>query len=158
MYYKVIDIAKYIINYCNDKKYTITNTKLNFLLYFVQASFIQDKSRICFYDKDIHCYPNGPVIPSIHKRYRMYGCTNIPKQKELFFNDETKEFGYREIIFTIKDEDKTIINEIIEQAKDMSCRYLEEIVFSQYPFYKNYVQSIDTVIPIEDLYCYFRNI
>lgn len=38
--YRALNIAKYIIRYCNEKNRTISNLKLQKLLYFVQAEFV----------------------------------------------------------------------------------------------------------------------
>ena len=39
MEYNAIDVAKYIVFYCIGKNYSISNLKLQKLLYFVQAYF-----------------------------------------------------------------------------------------------------------------------
>ena len=37
---RILDVARYIINYSNEKNYGISNLKLQKLLYFVQAFFL----------------------------------------------------------------------------------------------------------------------
>lgn len=155
MTYEALDVAKYIINYCNKKNYPISNLRLQKLLYFVQASFIQEKNEVCF-DDAMHCWAYGPVIPKIYRRYKVYGSTNIPKQSTLIFDDEKKEFDYVDFEFEGNEGDRKIIEEIVEETKDMSVFALVDITHNQTPWKKNYDSSKDKEIPIKDMFKYFR--
>ena len=75
--YKALDIARYIIERCNQNSKTISNLKLQKILYFVQAEFLVAKNQPCFREK-IEAWDFGPVVPDVYFAYRMYGSTNIP--------------------------------------------------------------------------------
>ena len=55
--YKAIDVARHIINYSNEKRYGISNLKLQKLLYMVQAYYLvkTDEHKPCFDD---------PILPN----------------------------------------------------------------------------------------------
>ena len=63
--YSAIDIARYIIWYCKNHGYTISNLKLQKILYFVQAEFLVSAGAPCFY-QDIEAWDFGPVIPEVY--------------------------------------------------------------------------------------------
>ena len=79
MTYKVLDIARYIINYSNEQQYGISNLKLQKLLYFVQAEFLAftEKKQPCF-QEEIEAWGFGPVVPGVYKEFRQYGSSNSP--------------------------------------------------------------------------------
>ncbi len=62
--YDVMDVSRFIINYCNDKGYFINTSKLEKILYYVQALFIinENENEPCF-DNDILAGEIGPFIP-----------------------------------------------------------------------------------------------
>ena len=44
--YDVLDIARFVINYCNDREYDISNLRLQKLLYFIQAYYLGLKNKM----------------------------------------------------------------------------------------------------------------
>lgn len=75
--YKALDIARYIIERCREKNRTVSNLKLQKILYFVQAEFLVTKNQPCFAET-IEAWDFGPVVPEVYYEYRMYGSANIP--------------------------------------------------------------------------------
>ena len=61
--YNVLDICRYVIKYSNEKKYGVSNLKLQKLLYFIQAYFIikNNDNAPCFKEK-IEAWNFGPVV------------------------------------------------------------------------------------------------
>ena len=70
--YKALDIARYIIERCREKNRTVSNLKLQKILYFVQAEFLVTKNQPCF-GETIEAWDFGPVVPEVYYEYRMYG-------------------------------------------------------------------------------------
>lgn len=64
MAYKALDIARYVIDYSNYKKYRITNLRLQKILYFIQAAFLVFGQKPCF-DDVIEAWGLGPVVPIV---------------------------------------------------------------------------------------------
>ena len=92
MSYNVLGVSRYIINYCNENYYLISNLKLQKILYFVQAFFLEAKNEECFRE-EIEAWDFGPVVPEVYREYRKYG------------GDANKylEVGYKEIAKAIVD-------------------------------------------------------
>lgn len=71
---KVLDVARYIIKYSNEKEYDICGLKLNALLYFVQASFVLETGNLCF-DEPIVKTLYGCIITEVVKEFGIGGYT-----------------------------------------------------------------------------------
>lgn len=124
MAYNVIDVAEYSINYSNDKKYNISNLKLQKLLYYIQAAFLVEKNEPCFLSTIEH-WRHGPVVADMYREYKRYSDQNIPYQKghlgfriidESGNEGEYKFYKYNENL--ILDEDKMLINKVINSYKN----------------------------------------
>lgn len=46
MGYDVLEVCRHVINYSNEKEYGISNLKLQKVLYFIQAYFLIDKTKM----------------------------------------------------------------------------------------------------------------
>ena len=79
MSYKAIDIARYIINHSIEKGYSITNLKLQKLLYYVQAKFLVEFKEECF-EENIMNWNYGPVVESVYKEFKVNGRDNLTFQ------------------------------------------------------------------------------
>ena len=56
--YSAIDVARYIIWYCKRRRYSISNLKLQKILYFVQANFLVSIGTPCF-EEEIEAWDFG---------------------------------------------------------------------------------------------------
>ena len=64
--YAALDIARYIIKYCKDNGYSISNLKLQKLLYFVQAQFLVTYNGRPAFEEKIEAWDFGPVVPEVY--------------------------------------------------------------------------------------------
>lgn len=155
--YNVLDIARYVINYCNDNNFHISNLKLQKILYFIQAGFYLNKGNECF-KENIEAWKYGPVIPEVYHEFKQYGSTNIPYISEYMdfsggiFN--CKSVRYNEDI--IDDADKIIINELINNCNKYTASQLVDITHKQKPWIDSYVNGINNVIDKSTLQKYFK--
>lgn len=79
--------AEYFIYHAKlDENETITNLRLNKLLYFAQL-WHMDKFHTPLFDDDFKAWEYGPVIPSIYQKYKRYGKNNIEGDFEGFNPD-----------------------------------------------------------------------
>lgn len=140
--YDVLDIAKYIIHHSNEKNYNISNLRLQKILYFVQAQFIQSLNKPCFNDL-FECWEYGPVIPKVYSKYKRNGSLSIPSVK-----------GVTNSVIEIND--RILINKIIDQAAKINSFKLVEISHKQNPWKNNYKPKLNCEIPMEDMFKYFR--
>ena len=76
MAYQANTIAKYIINYCNEKGIPISNLKLQKLLYFAWVEYYKKTRQELFHD-DICAWQLGPVIPDVYFEYCAFGGKTI---------------------------------------------------------------------------------
>lgn len=135
-------IAKYIINYSNSKGKSVSNLRLQKILYFVQAEFLVSKNECCFSD-DIYAWDLGPVVPSVYREYKMFGSSSIPSQKIV---------GIQPL-----DEDKTIINEMVDECNKISTYELVQITHNQTPWKKAYEMPYNNgIISPESIKEYFN--
>lgn len=134
--YNVLDVARYIINYCNEKGINISHLKLQKILYFVQAKFlISGHDKGCFIE-DIEAWDFGPVVRAVYNEFRSYGSSSIPKVeqyidfKEGIWNAKTIDFDEN----IIADEDKELINDMVDKCSEHTASYLVEVTHAQDPW------------------------
>lgn len=127
--YSVVDVAGYVVEYCNEKDLSISNLRLQKLLYFIQAYFLvkSDGKRVAF-NEDLEAWDFGPVVPCIYYQYKRFGSGQIP------FNDKS----YANIF---SDEDRKIIEDVIEHFKEKSSIYLMELTHNQKPWNQVYYKG-----------------
>lgn len=130
--YSVNVIADYVIKYCNDKRYSLSNLKLQKILYFIQAEFLVSKNEPCF-SEEIEAWDFGPVVPEVYHRYKMYGSSDIP-----YIN-----IG---MAGRIKPNDKTIIDGMIDSCSRYSAAQLVDITHRQTPWMSVYAPYQSNII------------
>lgn len=156
--YNVLDVARYVINYENQKGNKISNLKLQKLLYFIQALFlITEPYEPCF-KEDIEAWDFGPVIPEVYHEFKSYGNRNIPPVKQYYdFSDgfwRASQKIYDEDI--IWDEDKGLIDSVLDQFKDYSASDLVSITHNQKPWRTAYRKWGNSIISKEAIQNYFN--
>lgn len=70
--YKALDIAKYLICKFNNEKNTITQLKLQKLLYFIEAYYMAYYDKNALYIEDFYAWTYGPVIKEVYDKYKIY--------------------------------------------------------------------------------------
>lgn len=159
--YKAVDIARYIINYSNEKGYGISNLKLQKLLYFVQVYFlIKTKgNKYCFDDK-IEAWNYGPVVPTAYHEFKGYGACNIPSVKNYIFFDTKNIMNSGRKTFDdsiICDKDKKLIKEVVDKFSEYNASDLVAITHGQDPWKNAYHPNCNNEITIDSLKEYFVN-
>lgn len=95
--YSAMDFAKFIINFCTSAEISISDLKLQKILYFIQLYFIRDLKRYAFSD-EIVAWKYGPVIKNVYNVYSSYGSTKICLQYDKLVNFDENE---RNIIYSV---------------------------------------------------------
>lgn len=90
--YKAIDVAKYVIEYEDSQGRSVSNLRLQKLLYYIQAQFLVSKGEECFADR-IEAWDFGPVIPNVYHVFKFFGSLEIPvslanKRAPIYADDE----------------------------------------------------------------------
>lgn len=138
--YRAIDVARYIVNYTNACGDTITNLKLQKLLYFVQGCFLILREKPCFKDK-IEAWDFGPVVPNVYYKFREYGSNSIPTVTKIFVYNKNNLFGVRSKSYDdsiISRRDKLLINEVVDVFRETSATTLVKITHDQSPWKSTY--------------------
>lgn len=139
--YNALMIARYIVNYCSEHNSTVSNLKLQKMLYFVQAEFLVDKGEPCFLER-IEAWDFGPVVPEVYRAYKVYGSANIPN-------------GFLEKSSQIKSDDKNRIDAIVDQCMQYSASQLVEITHHQSPWVEAYRRGWNNEITLDSIESYF---
>lgn len=141
--YTALNIAKYIIRRCNNRNKTISNLKLQKILYFVQAEFLVALDEPCFYEK-IEAWDFGPVVPDVYHEYKKFGSSNIPV------------FGIANGFMNISNKYKEIMNGIIDECSKYSASDLVDITHHQSPWIDAYNKpGVNNEITIKSIRDYF---
>lgn len=133
MTYDVLDISKYIIVRGYELGDFISNLKLQKLLYFVQAEFMVEKGCPCFYSK-IEAWAFGPVVPDVYDKYKMFGSGSVP-----IVIEPKDDLDYKIIKDLILEEDKQIIDKVINLFLPYSAASLTDLTLNQKPWIDAYV-------------------
>ncbi len=130
--YSVLLVAKYIIKYCNEKNYSVSNLKLQKLLYFAQAEFLVSTGSPCF-PEEIEAWDFGPVVPEVYHRYKVYGSSNIP-------------YISTSLLGRISPPDKALIEDMVDQCAKYTASQLVEITHHQDPWVRAYAPYRSNII------------
>lgn len=138
---KAIQIANYVIKYCHEKGFTISNLKLQKLLYFIQSSFLTNDLGICFED-DIEAWDFGPVVPSVYHQYKGFGSGNIPITPS----------------HVTRPPYASLIHQTVDDLADYSATDLVHITQNQDPWFDAYSPHQHRVITKQAIKDYFKGV
>lgn len=142
MIYYALDIAKYIINKCNEVNTPITNLKLQKLLYYAQGKCLAQKGSPLF-GEDIYAWKYGPVIPNVYSHFSMYAANVIINNYELMEPDKS----IQELIY-----------QVLYEKLGVPAWELVEMTHEEPPWkYANKVFGIGALISKESIKQYFEN-
>lgn len=159
MTYNTLDIARYVIKYSNDRDYGISNLKLQKILYFIQAYFLIQANSPCFREP-IEAWDFGPVVPDVYKQYKAYGGTDIPTMKSYISFDGDDIWKSKRIRFNkinIKDEDKILINKVVDKFSEYSATDLVTLTQHQTPWIDAFSLGKNNEISLDAIKDYFSN-
>lgn len=123
MSYNVMDVAQFIINYSNESEITITNLKLQKLLYYVQAAFLIETGKPCF-EENIINWRHGPVITEVYDEFKSYASMNIDPVEEYSVFEIGENFSFEFKVKKYQDNpikpcERNIIKKVVNAYKDM---------------------------------------
>lgn len=145
--YNALSVAHYIIDYCNEHGNSISNLKLQKMLYFVQAEFLVStpKNTPCFKDR-IEAWDFGPVVPSVYHLYKLFGSAPIPTR----MNDVLVPY-FEEI----SSDDQLMINSIVDDASRYTAAQLVQLTHNQAPWKNAYRRGLNNEITNDAIRDYF---
>ena len=114
MAYNVVDIAKYIVTYCNQKSSPISNLKLQKILYYVWVDYYKETGKELFLD-NICAWQLGPVVPEAYYEFCSFAGTAINRSFEV----------------DIESNDIYILNQIVDKYIDVPAHILVDRTHQQ---------------------------
>lgn len=143
MTYSALEVARYIIYHEAQQGRTVSNLRLQKLLYFVQAKFIADGQNAspCFYEP-MEAWGFGPVVREVYYAYRYYGGAMIPPE--------------RNFSTMIALSDRSMIDEILDDCAQYSTSALVDITHSQTPWQDARRNPYNKEITTASIYNYFK--
>ena len=139
--YSVLSIAEYIIDYCNENGISVSNLKLQKILYFIQAEFLVGAGKPCF-PEEIEAWGFGPVVPMVYQKYKAYGSSNIHNVRKAK-------------IRWMSENDKDMVDYIIGECASVPASRLVEITHHQRPWTEVYVPYYNNIINKDIIKGYF---
>lgn len=125
---KVLDVARYIIKYSNEKNYDLYGLKLHALLYFVQASFVLETGNLCF-DEPIIKTSNGCIVTEVAKEFGVGGYTLYNTDKVVIKDSwDVERRCFDETCISGKD--RKLIQEIVDVTRNYFASQLFTIINS----------------------------
>lgn len=141
----VLSVASYTANYSAENNYACSYLRLQLLLYFIQVQFIRETGKTCFDDR-ILAVDTGPWIRKIYENFWKYGALDIYQFDKEKYHQES-----------ISDNDKALINDVIENLSCYSTTALRKVVQHQSPWMDAYSKGNKTEITCESIRKYFCN-
>lgn len=118
-----LEIAQYIINKCINSGKPVSNLQLQKILYYVQGEYMKENNGEPLFEDDIVAWQYGPVVSEVYYHYNIYSSSAI-----------TSEQNYIELT----EEEKNIINPIINKKSNLSAWRLVQDTHSEDPWKKTY--------------------
>lgn len=139
--YDALDVAQYAIGYEASQRRSVSNLRLQKLLYFIQAQFLVSNGRPCFHD-DIEAWDFGPVVPRVYHEYKVFGSSSIP------LPIRTGNYG-------ILPDDRALINRMLDKCAQYSTTTLVSMTHNQKPWRDAYRRRFDNTITNQDMLAFF---
>lgn len=140
-----IELAKYIINKLADKNQKVNHLKLQKLLYYIQAWHLVYMDEPLF-DSEFEAWLHGPVVRKVWDYY---------KSKSIMLDDLPRE---AEVNIELTEEQKEIINDVLEEYGDKSGYYLECLTHSELPWKEARKKGENTIISKDKMKEYYRSL
>lgn len=122
MAYPATTVAKFVLAYCTEQKHSISNLKLQKILYFLWIDFYK-KIGIELFEDEICAWQLGPVIPAVYYEYCSYAGTPIFVEKYPEIDDSDsltlKKIINKYIIVSAS----TLVNKTHQQGKPWNVVY-----------------------------------
>lgn len=139
--YDALDVAQYAIGYEASQRRSVSNLRLQKLLYFIQAQFLVSNKTPCFHD-DIEAWDFGPVVPRVYHEYKVFGSSSIPVPIR------TGNCG-------ILPDDRALINRMLDNCARYSTTALVSMTHNQKPWRDAYRRRFDNTITNQDMLAFF---
>lgn len=141
--YKALDVAKALLYYADKKQLPITNLHLQKMLYYAQGFSYAITGHELFSD-DIYAWKYGPAVPDVYQHYKSFVFMPITEKDGININFDSDSL--------------TIIKKTSESIGKLDRWYLVEKTKSETPWKNNFINSMDKIIPKQDIFSFFSQL
>jgi uncharacterized phage-associated protein len=141
----IIQISNFIIDWSKneqDKKYKLSNLRLQKLLYFAQGyHFLHYKSELFF--EDLEAWKYGPVSPDVYYQLKKFGKNEVNNTIDDNCNNQLPEYI------------KELLTNLLKATSDVSTADLIQRTHNELPWVETYYSNGAFIIPkwlIRDYY------
>ena len=143
-----LTLANYILTRAKNQGQSVTNLKLQKILYYVQGFFLAKFDRPLFPD-EIQAWKFGPVVPSVYYEFSIFGPDELT-------------ISYDETIDNCESDEIQLIDSVIDEKLQHTSGDLVRATHSEEPWLKatnggNAIRP-NIVINIDDMKDYFKKI
>ncbi len=144
---KVQDVVDFFVDFAlNDPEETMTNKRINKLLYFAQGWSLAKRDKPLFED-DFYAWTYGPVIPGVYQRLKIAGNDKIQG-----IDNDTYEDNFT------SEESMLLIDVLREYAKYSTNGLVDLTHQHDNPWFKAYSVKPSSIISKEDIKEYFKTL
>lgn len=115
-----IFLSNYVISLFEEQKASVTNLKLQKVLYYIQGYFYKRFGKAAF-SAEIYNWQYGPVVPVVYYEYNDNG--SAPLKSRMFFDD-----------CEIAECEQALIKSVVEKCADISTSRLVSMTHSENPW------------------------
>lgn len=155
--YNVLDVARYVVEYCIEKETPISQIHLQKIIYYIQAAFLVELRKKCFNEKILN-WAYGPVVREVYDEFRDFGSNKINKVPSIVSVTVDDDFNfiydYKQYNSSnIKKEDKDLIRKIVDIYSVIPPFELVEKTHDEDPWYFSERNSEILTRSMQKYYC-----
>lgn len=145
------DVARYIIWFAHEHGSSITNLKLQKLLYYAQGWHLAIYDKPLFSDR-IEAWVYGPVVPDIYSKYQKYSYRNIDEDVD-YPSFDSAETSYL----------KGFLDEFLAEFLSLDAFEMERMTHNEAPWLEArgnlpLFAKCNKAIKLETMAMYFKNL
>lgn len=145
---KAMDVANEIIKLSIETGETITNIKLQKLLYYCFAWYIvATKNKDKLFADPIEAWQYGPVVPNVYHEFKHFGADNIS-----FTEEEIKE---KQAQINFSELEKEVISQTFFAYAHRSATALVSLTHSETPWIRAFETKTNLISP-KDIFDFFN--
>lgn len=139
-----LDVAKYLLYIAFQNGDTITNLKMQKLLYYAQAWYMVNNNGKLLFSDEIQAWKYGPVVPSVYQFFKEYN--SYPIHHSVTEAD----------ISMIAEHERDFLNEFAVEYFSMSATELVSMTHNEAPWKVAYAKGINTKIDTGEMYNFYK--
>lgn len=139
-----LDVAKYFLYVAFQNGDTITNLKMQKLLYYAQAWYMVNNDGNLLFADEIEAWKYGPVIPAVYKFFKEYNSCPI--------NYSVSESD----IAVVAQHERDFLDEFAVEYFSMSATELVSMTHNEEPWKLAYAKGINTKIDALGMYNFYK--